>query len=63
MCVFVQNVANPSQLDILLMHNKTYAVEIAHNVSAAKRVAIVDKCKVLGLKVTNPAARVRVEEA
>lgn len=45
------------------MHNKTYAVEIAHNVSAAKRIAIQDKAKVLGLKVTNAGAKLRVEEA
>jgi large subunit ribosomal protein L32e len=45
------------------MHNKTYAAEIAHNVSARKRVAIVEKAKVLGVKVTNAHARIRVEEA
>lgn len=45
-----QLVNNTSEVDILLMHNKSYAAEIAHGVSAAKRIAIIEKCRVLGVK-------------
>ena len=56
-------VNNPKEVEMLLMHNKTYAAEIAHNVSSKKRVEILEKAKVLGVKVTNAKAKLRVEEA
>ncbi|KAL8708451.1 MAG: hypothetical protein Q9220_006675 [cf. Caloplaca sp. 1 TL-2023] len=54
-------VNNPSDVDLLLMHNKTYAAEIAHAVSSRKRIEIVAKAKQLGVKVTNAKARVTTE--
>lgn len=54
-------VKNLKDLDVLLMHTKTYAAEIAHNVSAKNRVEIVAKAKKLGVKVTNPKGRVSLE--
>ncbi|TEB35254.1 hypothetical protein FA13DRAFT_1624993 [Coprinellus micaceus] len=57
---FVVN--NVRELDILLMHNKTFAAEIAHNVSSRNRTTILERAKVLNIKVTNPAARLRSEE-
>jgi large subunit ribosomal protein L32e len=54
-------VHNPKDVDLLLMHNRTYAAEIAHAVSSRKRVEIVAKAKALGVKVTNGKARVRTE--
>lgn len=54
-------VKNVADLDVLLMHTKTYAAEIAHNVSSKNRVEIVTKAKSLGLKVTNPKGRVALE--
>ncbi|GAA6000074.1 60S ribosomal protein eL32 RPL32 [Rhodotorula paludigena] len=56
-------VHNEKDVETLLMNNKGFAAEIAHGVSARKRVAIVEKARVLGVKVTNSNARVRVEEA
>ena len=64
------------------MHNKTFAAEIAHNVSSRNRTLILERygtvslvrhvpsylfntsyrAKVLGVKVTNPTARLRSEE-
>lgn len=41
----------------------SYAAEIASTVSARKRVTILEKARVLGVKVTNSQAKVRVEEA
>ncbi|KAI0002003.1 60S ribosomal protein L32 [Russula vinacea] len=55
-------VYNVRELELLLMHNKSYAAEIAHNVSSRNRVVILERAKALGLKVTNPAARLRSEE-
>lgn len=56
-------VSNPKDVELLLMHNASYAAEIAHNVSSRKRIEILEKAKVLGVKVTNANARVRAEEA
>jgi large subunit ribosomal protein L32e len=54
-------VHNPKDVDLLLMHNRTYAAEIAHAVSSKKRIEIITKAKSLGVKVTNPKARVTTE--
>ena len=51
-------VNNTRDVELLLMHNRTYAAEIAHAVSSRKRVEIVAKAKALGVKVTNAKARV-----
>ncbi|KAL1956413.1 hypothetical protein VTO42DRAFT_7299 [Malbranchea cinnamomea] len=54
-------VQNPKDVELLLMHNRTYAAEIAHAVSSAKRVEIIAKAKALGVKVTNPKGRLTTE--
>nr|OQO17304.1 60S ribosomal protein L32 [Rachicladosporium sp. CCFEE 5018] len=54
-------VNNTRDLDLLLMHNKTYAAEIAHAVSSRKRVEIVSRAKQLGVKVTNGKAKLVTE--
>jgi len=45
------------------MHSGTYAAEIAAAVGGRKRIEIVERARVLGVKVVNAGARVRVEEA
>ncbi|KFY28091.1 hypothetical protein V493_03097 [Pseudogymnoascus sp. VKM F-4281 (FW-2241)] len=54
-------VNNVRDVDLLLMHNKTFAAEISHAVSSRKRVDIVARAKQLGVKVTNAKARVTTE--
>jgi ribosomal protein L32E len=43
-------VRNLSDLELLLMHNNKYAAAIAHGVSSKKRVEIIGRAKVLGVK-------------
>ncbi|KAJ9158450.1 Ribosomal protein L32e [Coniochaeta hoffmannii] len=54
-------VSNVKDLELLLMHNKVYAAEIAHNVSSRKRIDIIARAKQLSVKVTNPKAKVTTE--
>ena len=37
-------VNNVRELELLLMHNKSYTAEIAHNVSSRNRVVILERC-------------------
>ena len=55
-------VQNVRELELLLMHNRTYAAEIGHAVSQRKRKEIVARANALNIKVTNAHAKVRTEE-
>merc|ERR1719473_613041 len=56
------NVSNVEDLNLLLMHNRKYCAEIAHNVSTRKRKEIVDRAHQLKVTVTNKNAKLRQEE-
>jgi large subunit ribosomal protein L32e len=55
-------VHNPAEVDMLLMQNRTYCAEIAHNVSSRVRIMILDRAAQLDVKVTNAGAKLKTEE-
>ncbi|XP_063493257.1 large ribosomal subunit protein eL32-like [Symphalangus syndactylus] len=55
-------VHNVKELEVLLMCNKSYCAEIAHNVSSKNCKAIVKRATQLAIRVTNPNARLHSEE-
>lgn len=56
-------VHNLQDVDLLLMHNRIYCAEIAHNVSGRLRKAIIDRAEALNIVVTNGKARLRTAES
>ncbi|CAO3703293.1 unnamed protein product [Rhizopus stolonifer] len=54
-------VSNVRELNLLLMHNRSYAAEIAHNVSSKKRVALLERAAQLNVKVINAGARLNLK--
>ncbi|XP_072821456.1 large ribosomal subunit protein eL32-like [Vicugna pacos] len=49
-------VHNVKELEVLLMCNKSYCAEIAHNVSSKNRKATVERAAQLAIGVTSPNA-------
>lgn len=53
---------NVKDVELLLMHNRVYAVEAAANLSAKTRAKIAERSKQLGLRMLAPNARLRKQE-
>eukprot|EP00049_Salpingoeca_infusionum_P016950 m.351294 g.351294 ORF g.351294 m.351294 type:complete len:134 (-) comp16214_c0_seq1:56-457(-) len=56
-------VNNVEELNMLLMHNRRYAAEIASSVGRRNRAAIVERAKALNIKLTNGKAKLVSEES
>merc|ERR1712022_46383 len=55
-------ISNVKELELLLMQNRKYAAEVAHNVSARKRKEIVERAAQMNVKVLNGSAKLMTEE-
>ena len=55
-------VHNVKDLDVLLMNNRTFCAEIAHNVSSRTRAEIVKRAQQIRVNVINARGKVRTEE-
>merc|ERR1711988_755566 len=53
---------NESDLELLLMNNRTFCGELAHNLSAPKRKAIVRRAAELNVVLTNASGKLHAEE-
>ncbi|ELP90513.1 60S ribosomal protein L32, putative [Entamoeba invadens IP1] len=60
--MFKFTVHNTTELEMIMMQNRTYAAEIHHAVSAKKRMEIVARAKVLNIRVLNGDARIKKQE-
>ena len=52
----------PQDLEILLMNNRTFAGEVAHNLSARVRAQIVKRAAELDVKLMNAKSKLKSEE-
>lgn len=57
--VVINNVA---ELEMLMMHNRTYAATVAKSVSSRVRRAIIERAEQLAIRVSNANARVKPED-
>ena len=55
-------VSNVPELEMLMMHNRTYAATVGHSVSSRVRREIIERAEQLAIRVTNASARVRTED-
>ena len=55
-------VSNVKDVETLMMSNRKYCAEIAHNVSIRKRKEILERAEALNIRVTNANGRMRAEE-
>ena len=55
-------IKNPGELEILLMNNRNFCGEIAHNLSSRKKALIVRRAAELNVKLTNAKGKLKAEE-
>jgi large subunit ribosomal protein L32e len=53
---------NAAELEMLMMHNRTYAATVGHSVSTRVRRDIITRAEQLAIRVTNANAKLRAEE-
>mmetsp|Transcript_34510 Transcript_34510/g.33706 ORF Transcript_34510/g.33706 Transcript_34510/m.33706 type:complete len:135 (+) Transcript_34510:36-440(+) len=54
---------NPSDIELLLMNNRTFAGEIAQCISARKRKLIVQRAKEMNVRLTNGQGKMKKQSA
>ena len=59
---FSSSASQHQELEVLLMHNRTYAAEIASNVSIQNRKKILARAEQLNIKVLNAKGKIFTEE-
>eukprot|EP00562_Extubocellulus_spinifer_P009305 CAMPEP_0178494392 /NCGR_PEP_ID=MMETSP0696-20121128/12989_1 /TAXON_ID=265572 /ORGANISM="Extubocellulus spinifer, Strain CCMP396" /LENGTH=136 /DNA_ID=CAMNT_0020122465 /DNA_START=29 /DNA_END=439 /DNA_ORIENTATION=+ len=55
-------VSNVAELEMLMMHNRTYAATVGHSVSTRVRREIIERAEQLAIRVTNASAKLRAED-
>merc|ERR1712100_231403 len=55
-------VYNVKELEVLLMHNRTFCAEIPYNVSWRKRKSIIDRADELKITVLNKNGKIELED-
>mmetsp|Transcript_23125 Transcript_23125/g.53637 ORF Transcript_23125/g.53637 Transcript_23125/m.53637 type:complete len:137 (-) Transcript_23125:43-453(-) len=55
-------VNNVQELEMLMMHNRSYAATVGHSVSTKLRAEIIARAEQLAIRVTNANAKLRSEE-
>mmetsp|Transcript_43803 Transcript_43803/g.51293 ORF Transcript_43803/g.51293 Transcript_43803/m.51293 type:complete len:137 (-) Transcript_43803:448-858(-) len=55
-------VHNVSELEMLMMHNRTYCATVGKSVSSRVRREIIERAEQLAIRVSNANARLRAEE-
>ncbi|CAG9318339.1 unnamed protein product [Blepharisma stoltei] len=53
---------NEKELEVLLMHNRSFCAELAHSLSTRTRKRLIERAAELDIRVTNASARLRTEE-
>merc|ERR1712071_551158 len=54
-------IANPEDIELLLMNNRVFCGEIAQNISTNKRLRIVQRARELNVRLTNANAKAKKE--
>ena len=55
-------ITNEKDLELLLTNNRTFAGELAHNLSSRKRATLVKRAAELNVRLTNGKGKIRTEE-
>ena len=55
-------VSNVAELEMLMMHNRTYAATVSKSVSSRVRREIIERAEQLAIRVSNANARVKPED-
>ncbi len=55
-------IRNSKDLEMLLMNNRVYCAEFAHNLSSQKRKSLLERAKQMNIKVTNAKGKLVTQD-